>query len=202
MTHREFVVKDIVKASFSKTLDNLGFFSALMFVSVLLSVGVHVLLSWLNVNSVIDLFLGQIVSLFFDYLIFCGAIQIVKGKTPKFSEITVDWKQFLVFCAVMAFASVAVVIGLLLFLIPGTIWGVWWMFAPIYALHSKSFVQSFVESRELARGRFWEIFWLMNALIMISFSGFLLLGVGALFTMPMAMVGLVMSYQKLVKAGA
>ena len=59
-----------------------------------------------------------------------------------------------------------------------------------------SFIQAMKEAKGLAKGNYIKIFFLIVILAIFAFSGFLLLGVGALVTLPVAHVALYCAYDQ------
>ena len=95
-----------------------------------------------------------------------------------------------------------IVVGVLIFLgyicliIPGIILTFMWAFTPCIQGDrvELSFIQAMKESKRLAKGNYLKIFLLVIILAILAISGFLLLGVGALVTLPVAHVALYCAY--------
>ena len=101
-----------------------------------------------------------------------------------------------------------IVVGALIFLgyicliIPGIILTFMWAFTPCIQGDrvELSFIQAMKESKRLAKGNYFKIFLLVIILALLAISGFLLLGVGALVTLPVAHVALYCAYDQCKRA--
>ena len=97
-----------------------------------------------------------------------------------------------------------IVVGVLIFLgyicliIPGIILTFMWAFTPCVQGDrvELSFIQAMKESKRLAKGNYIKIFFFVIIIGILAFSGFLLLGFGALITIPVAHVALYCAYDQ------
>ena len=89
-------------------------------------------------------------------------------------------------------------IGYICLVIPGVILTFMWAFTPCVQgdRSDLSFIQAMKESKKLAKGNYLKIFILVTTLAILAFSGFLLLGFGALVTLPVAHVALYCAYDQ------
>ena len=92
--------------------------------------------------------------------------------------------------------GVLIGIGYICLIVPGIILTFMWAFTPCIQgdRSDSSFIQAMKESRQLAKGNYIRIFLLVIILAILAFSGFLLLGIGALVTLPVAHVALYCAY--------
>ena len=90
---------------------------------------------------------------------------LVAGKKVEPRAISNDaWQLILPVMLTTILVELIEVGGLLLLIIPGLIFFVWYEFAyVIVALENTSIMDSLRQSRALSRGRFWQVFWRMFA---------------------------------------
>ena len=89
-------------------------------------------------------------------------------------------------------------IGFICLIIPGIILTLMWAFTPCIQgdRAELSFIQAMKKAKGLAKGNYIKIFFLLVILAIFAFSGFLLLGVGAMVTLPVAHVALYCAYDQ------
>ena len=94
--------------------------------------------------------------------------------------------------------GILIAIGFICLIIPGIILTFMWAFTPCVQGDrvELSFIQAMKESRRLAKGNYIKIFFFVIILGILAFSGFLLLGFGALITLPVAHVALYCAYDQ------
>ena len=94
--------------------------------------------------------------------------------------------------------GILIAIGFICLIIPGIILTFMWAFTPCVQGDSVelSFIQAMKESKRLAKGNYIKIFFFVIILGILAFSGFLLLGFGALITLPVAHVALYCAYDQ------
>ncbi len=90
--------------------------------------------------------------------------------------------------------------GLVLFIIPGIILGVGFMFAPLFVIENGARgIEALRASWSATKGHRWNLFLVSLTLYGFSILGALALGVGLLITMPMVAIALVYLYRELEK---
>src|SRR5262249_36870906 len=89
-------------------------------------------------------------------------------------------------------------IGFFLLLLPGVYLAVLFCFAELYvALERKTFWEALQASRALVHGNFFPIFAPLVVLSLLALSGFLLVGIGALATFPLALLAFYCVFRQL-----
>lgn len=84
-------------------------------------------------------------------------------------------------------------------ILPGIYLAVSYMFAPLFVIDKNMEFWSAMEtSRKLITKRWWSFFGLAIALGILVLAGFILLGVGALVTIPLATCVLAAAYEDIV----
>jgi len=94
--------------------------------------------------------------------------------------------------------GILIAIGYIFFIIPGIILTFMWAFTPCIQgdKTNMSFFDAMKESKRVAKGNYLKIFLLIVILAIFAFLGFILLGVGALVTVPVAHVALYCAYDQ------
>ena len=94
--------------------------------------------------------------------------------------------------------GILIAIGYVFFIIPGIILTFMWAFTPCIQGDKTdiSFFNAMKESRRLAKGNYIKIFLLIVILAIFAALGFILLGIGALVTVPVAHVALYCAYDQ------
>lgn len=94
--------------------------------------------------------------------------------------------------------SLIIIGGLLLFIIPGIIWGIKYQFFAYLIVDKKlGPVEALKKSGEITKGNKGNLFLLGLLSMLINFGGMLLLVVGLLATIPTTMMAMVYAYRKL-----
>ncbi len=76
------------------------------------------------------------------------------------------WRRFARFWLLSVFISLAFIFGLILLIIPGIIFGVWFAFAPYFLVDQDlNVIDSMKSSKNLLKGRFWKVFGRLFALV-------------------------------------
>jgi len=94
--------------------------------------------------------------------------------------------------------GILIAIGYIFFIIPGIILTFMWAFTPCIQgdKTNMSFFDAMKESKRVTKGNYLKIFLLIVILAIFAFLGFILLGVGALVTVPVAHVALYCAYDQ------
>jgi uncharacterized membrane protein len=190
---------DSIKYAWGKVKENMeiSLFSTLL----LLAVG-----TMTGGSGVGTSFLGMLATIF-AVIIRIGYTKIFlkmeDGLKPKFSEIFDEYSLFWKYLGVSILTGLAVVLGLIFLIIPGLILAIRLSFAPLILIDSKTGpIKSMKESWALTRGHFWSLlgFWLTIAILNIL--GFIALGVGFLFTIPISSFASIHIYRAFSKANS
>lgn len=89
-------------------------------------------------------------------------------------------------------------LGLILCILPGIYLAVGYVFAlPLVVDKKMEFWTAMEVSRRVVHAHWWSVFALVIVLALVAFAGFLLCGVGALITIPVASASLMYAYEDL-----
>ena len=142
--------------------------------------------------------LQAIVSLVFSIALMDGGLQSVRGRTLEFSELFRKVAEVPNLIGLNLFGSLAVVLGLLAFVIPGIYLAVAYVFAGMALVdHPRSFVDALNLSRRLVTPHWFDV-----TLFLLAVSGVVLLGylaclVGGFVSVPVGFCMVAAGYQQL-----
>lgn len=142
--------------------------------------------------------LQAIVSLVFSIALLDGGLQSVRGRTLEFSELFRKVAEVPNLIGLNLFGSLAVVLGLLAFVIPGIYLAVAYVFAGMALVDQpRSFVDALNLSRRLVTPHWFDV-----TLFLLAVSGVVLLGylaclVGGFVSVPVGFCMVAAGYQQL-----
>lgn len=200
--------------------ENKGFFCKITLVVILFS-NAHLLLLWLfqrltpfSFRNALESYyifstpytgeqlLFSLIGFLLSVYISAGVIRVslcyVDGKKPEFSDLFVSLKLFMPFLIGIALYCIALFVGLLLFVIPGIFFAsIFFFWQYRYIEGGGSLVASFRDSMKMTQGARWEVFlfWFLSQVI--AFAGFIVLGIGYLFSFPVSALSLAIVYKSL-----
>jgi len=96
--------------------------------------------------------------------------------------------------------AVAVLIGLVLFIVPGLVIAAAFLFTP-YIVMDKGCgpFEAMTESRRITEGHRTRLILMMSTIVLLNVCGFLALGIGLLITVPVSMLAVAHAYRTLEK---
>lgn len=136
---------------------------------------------------------GSLVSWFLMTWLSIGYINfllnIVDGKQAQFKEIFYGVKtveQFAYYVLVSLVYGALVMVGTLIFIIPGIILAIGLVFAHFYIAENRlGFKNAFKSSWEITKGNRWKMFWFAIVTVFFNLAGLFAFGIGLLVTIPM-----------------
>src|SRR3989338_6392547 len=94
--------------------------------------------------------------------------------------------------------GVIVVIGLILFIVPGIIWALRYLFVPYLVMERKlAPFEALKESARITYGHKWQLLGLLCLIVLINILGAILLLVGLLVSIPVSSLAMVHAYRTL-----
>lgn len=134
-----------------------------------------------------------------SFMLVSISIAIVQGKTIKsFQDYVAKMNRFLPYIWLNAVLGLIVLIGFLLFIIPGIIWTYKYLFAIYVQIDDSPGVrESLNTSAQITEGIKWKLFTFGLTLALFNFLGALALGFGLLITIPVTLLAMAMLYEKL-----
>lgn len=197
-----FSKKEAIKFGFNVAKSNIAFFLSVFVVWAFVTFISSAFQNFLNANK--QPFLSFIFSLLIwvvNSIIAMGIINIclkfVEGKKPKLKDIYYTKKLFN-FILASIIRGVIVIVGLILFIIPGIIFSIKLQYSE-YLIVDKQLdaVDSIKKSWQMTKGIKWNLFLLGLLLGLINILGILALLVGTLITVPLTLLANAYVYKKL-----
>ena len=149
---------------------------------------------------------GKLVSYALGVLISMGAAAffLAAHDRPETVELAALWhpQPFLKYLGTSLLATLAVGIGLLLFIVPGLVAMVLFMFSPFLVIDRElGPIEALKESVRVTEGNRWPLLGFVLLLMLIVLAGTLALGVGLLVAIPVVSLAMVHAY-RLMSGGA
>lgn len=127
------------------------------------------------------------------------SFQIARNRPKNFSDFFGGFKKFLPLFLTSLVSTIFIAIGLILLIIPGIYLAVSYMFAQLFVIDKNmGFWSAMDTSRKLISKRWFSFLGLSIVLGLLVLAGFLLLGVGALVTIPLSTCVLAAAYEDIV----
>lgn len=198
-----FSIQDAVGFGFEKAKKNFFFYVVLF----LLVIAVYILYFVLQFTLVA--FMGgagsaliSIVNWVLSAVISMGlinvALKVVDNKKPVYKDVFfTDWKLIFVYIVANLMRSIAVVVGFLLFIIPGIILAIKLQYIEYFIVDKKMGFEAINKSWDVTKGVKLKLFLLGIVLCLINVLGFLALFLGLFLTVPLSMLASAYVYRKL-----
>jgi uncharacterized membrane protein len=127
------------------------------------------------------------------------ALQIAKNRPIDFSDFFRGFNQFLQIFLVYIVGAILIAIGFILFIIPGIYLAVAYGFSSLFVIEKKlSFWSALEASRKLITKKWFSFLGLGIMLALLNLAGLLLLGIGALVTIPLTVCIIVAAFEDIV----
>lgn len=142
---------------------------------------------WLLIPYGLLLLLQVVVHLVGNVALIHGALMAAKGQTFRFGQLFAVSGQIFNLLGYSVFGTVAILLGLLAFGIPGIYLAVAYWFAAFFLIDRRiAFLDAMALSRALVTARWFDIAAFLLVLGAISISGVIACGVGLFATVPLA----------------
>ncbi|MBI3984939.1 MAG: hypothetical protein HY344_03290 [Candidatus Levybacteria bacterium] len=203
-THKHFSKGEAISFGFEKAKQHLFFFIVLFLIWIVVSAlygGLNVL--FLTQVGSEGSFLTSLINWIFSSILTLGmisiALKIVENKKPEYKDLFfLDWKLLFVYIISNLARGLAIVIGLILFIIPGIIIAIKLQFLEYLIVDKKMGFEAFNKSWEMTKGVKWNLFVFGILLVLINLLGILALFVGLFVTLPLSLIATAYVYRKLV----
>ena len=142
---------------------------------------------WLLIPYGLLLLLQVVVHLVGNVALIHGALMAAKGQTFKFGQLFAVSGEIFNWVGLSFFATVAILLGLIVFAVPGIYLAVAYWFAAFFLVDRRiAFLDAMALSRVLVTARWFDIAAFLLVLGAISISGVIAFGVGLFATVPLA----------------
>lgn len=192
-----------VKFGWKKATENLGMLLAVTFVVLLAQIVLMLIASWMMSLHWTLGFLFYLVYLVAVYYLTFGFVKIllniVDGKEVSFQDLLVkDFGHLLNFFLTCLLYSVIVGVGFLLLVVPGILFGLKFLFAPLLAIDKGlGPIEALKESNRLTDGMKWDLIGFFNVVSLVIVIGYAALLVGVLLALPTAALAFIHVYRNL-----
>jgi uncharacterized membrane protein len=203
MATTAFVKRQAIDFGFETSKKNIFFFISI-FAAIAFTYIILGLLQLGLVRDPLGLFILSIIRVIVGVIISMGLIKIalefIDKKKPRVRDIL--YKKSIIsilnYFLVSSIRSIIVLVGFILFIIPGIILFIKLQFATYLVVDKNMGVfESLSRSWEMTKGVKWNLFLFWLSLLGINIIGFLCLIIGLVITVPLSMVATAYVYRKL-----
>ncbi|KAA3661034.1 MAG: DUF975 family protein [Calditrichaeota bacterium] len=195
---------EAINYGWQKTKEHIAF----MLAAMILVIVIHAALAFAQVALEDEIFLvflmmvaGLVIGTVIEMGFFKIALKVYDGQEPDFNDLIANFHLFLYYFAAGLLYGVMVLVGVLLFIIPGIILAIQFYFA-FYLIVDKAMgpISALEMASKLSRGSRWDLFVFFLALIILNIIGAMLLLIGLFATIPMSLFATAYVYRKLLEA--
>jgi len=142
---------------------------------------------------------------FFGIIVGMGVIKILlnfcDNKKNNFSILFSQYRLFFIYLLTTIIYFIIVLLGLILFIIPGIYLGIRFVFFEYFIIDKKmGVIKSLKESWRATKGNFWGLFAFSVVALTINILGAFVLLLGLFVTIPITMIAWVFIYRRLSEA--
>ena len=198
MAKKTFSDGEVLKHAWQKLQGNIG----LMISSILVVFALSLLplLIGVYIDSQVAIFVLFLFYIGFSWFLYIGLIRLFiavsDGEKASLKMLFSGADRLLPFIAVSFLYAALVLFGYFLFIIPGVIWTLKYMFAPWLIVDQKMQVmESFEKSREMTDGLKWDLLGFYMVMSVVTMLGVMAFYIGIIITMPLAMLSFAKLYR-------
>lgn len=199
---RKFSKREAIKFGWQKMWANFWFFvGVILFVVVVTSI--LQLLSGVFKETSTALFAifyvaNIVVSILFGIGLIKIAIDFSLNIKGKFKDLFSQYRLFLKYLVASILYFIIVTVGFILLIVPGIIWAIKFSFFPYFIVDRKmGAIEALKASGRVTKNTRWNLFLFCILLGLINLAGFIVLGIGLFFTIPITIIALAFVYHKL-----
>jgi len=199
-------VGSAISYGWKKFTENVGPFIILMLAVFVAFIVISIIQSVLTPNGsgVVALMwsafigvLAYVVTTIVQAGVYRAGLGVTKGEKPSVAQLT-DTTNIVPYILTILLVGVGAFIGFVLCIIPGIIWLIFTAYAPILALDKGiGPVEAITQSINWVKDNFGQVFVILLVSYIVYIVGFCLCGVGALVSIPVALVAMIYSYRAL-----
>jgi uncharacterized membrane protein len=204
MLKKRFSKEEAVNFGWKTTLDNLGFFIKVLII-VFIIIGTFGVIGRLTEEklpfiSLAATFIEVILNIIFGiglikiYLKFCDNEVAPLGDLFSGRNL----KLFFSYLLVSIVYTLIIIMGLILIIVPGIIWGIQFQFCTFLVVDKgMNPFEALKKSSSITKGAKWDLFIFGLLMLLINLVGILALFIGLFVTIPITMLALTFVYRKL-----
>lgn len=189
-----FTVRGAINEGWRLTKEHLGFLIG--FQLIMLSI-VILLSSAAHYYSLIVLnLLSQAIGALLNMGFYKSALSILDGIKPTFDQLYKNWPHFISWMVAGFLFGLMFLLGFLLLIVPGLYVLSRFGLYPFFILDKGlGPIEALKQTSEASKDHLWPLFLLFMAYFGLNILGFLLLGIGLLFTAPLSLLALGVAYR-------
>lgn len=200
--HTKFTVKEALLYGWNTFKKNWQFLVMAFIIVAVAGMVPQWMHDWSSENmpeiSFVFTILGWLVQMITSIGVLVIALKIVDGKKPELKDIYQHYNLLLNYFLGSLIYAVVVVLGLILLVVPGIIWGIKYQYTTYLIVDKKmSPLDAFKKSGKITQGSKWKLLQLGIAFILITIIGMIPFGLGLILTWPIIMLAGVHVYRKL-----
>jgi len=197
----------ILKAAWQRVKDRLGFIIILGIVLAVYFIAGSSITGWIASESDWGFIVAELIYIILSMVIGIGMIRIyldlADGKDGSLVDLVKHWNLLLKYIGVSIVYGIVVLVGYLLLVFPGVIWGLKFHFAPWLVIDKgMGPIEAMKVSSQMTMGMKWDLLGFHVVVSVVMAIGFVLLGVGMIVTMPLGMIATAMLYRHLSQGAA
>jgi uncharacterized membrane protein len=205
MENKKFSNKEALKFGWETLKENLGFFlivvSILLIVSIIPSIAKEIYkktdsASIKIITNIINLFF-QIIAILLELGLIKITLKLINQQKASLVDLFSQYHLFFKYLLGLIIYSIIIIAGLILFIVPGIIWGIKFRFFPYFIVEGSGIIESFEKSAAITQGYKSDLFIFNLVLFLISIAGIIAFFIGVLITIPIVSMATVFVYQKL-----
>lgn len=125
-------------------------------------------------------------------------IKLGRGEEIELSDLYAHWGRVLPYIGTTILYGIIVVVGLILFIIPGVIWAIKYQYAAYLSLDQKlSPVAALNKSGEMTHGLKWDLLGFYVVASLVAYIGIIALGIGIFISGMVAAIAMAFVYNQL-----
>ncbi|MEY4746975.1 MAG: hypothetical protein RLZZ416_24 [Candidatus Parcubacteria bacterium] len=202
----EFSASGSIKAGWRIFKERPWFLVGVMLLSALAGFGIGEISSLFGTSGILGV-LGALVNFLLNTLLgLCITAFMLKAHDSIRDAAIVDlWhpRPFFSYLGATVLNGIIVVVGLIVLVIPGIIFGIMLLFTPYLVVdRDLTPIKALKESARITKGNRWQLFMLLILMLLINILGIIALLVGLLVTIPVTSLAIVHAYRALSKNAA
>jgi uncharacterized membrane protein len=192
MKTKTFSVKEAIKFGYVKTKENILFLISLNLFAFI----IYYLISEFN-NFFLNI-IGILITIAISIVFVRVYLNLHDDKEIKVEELFLQYPLFLKYLLARILYQLFILLGLILFIVPGIIWGIEYSFFGHLIIDKKlNTLDALKKSSEITKGIKLELLLFFFILGAINLVGFVLFGVGLFVTIPTTSIATVFVYRKI-----
>lgn len=204
---KNFSKQTAIETGWNLTKKHFGLLVGLVVIVFILSMIPQNIVDSIPQEKAFLLLVASIFSILFDHFIHIGYIKILlkvlDKKKAQFGDLFSGWAHFKDYVLGSLLYYLLVGLGLVLFIIPGIIWGLKYQFYGYLIIDKKMGIgQAFQKSAAMTNGHKWNLLFFLIVLVGINLIGVFALLIGLLVSIPVSSLAYTSVYRRLSGATA